>query len=235
MTSVRRLVVDVLDLENDPLPGVFVHVNEEDIYDMHVVIVGPEGTPYEGGFHFFHLRFMPRYPYVPPTVLYLSTNGRIRMNPNLYENGKVCLSILGTWDGPGWTSVMNLRSLILSLQSILGECPLHNEPSFSREPRESMRCRNYNTIVSHYNRVLGIINALECPPVPHFREQILAHVVANREGVYDRIIERTRAEIGATTSAFVVANYGLRVTTEDKARVVDRMEEALAKAYSGAP
>jgi hypothetical protein len=26
----------------------------------------------------------------------------VRFNPNLYINGKVCLSLLGTWSGPSW-------------------------------------------------------------------------------------------------------------------------------------
>jgi ubiquitin-protein ligase len=26
-------------------------------------------------------------------------NGTVRFNPNLYANGKVCLSLLGTWKG----------------------------------------------------------------------------------------------------------------------------------------
>ena len=42
-----------------------------------------------------------RYPFEPPKVLILTVDGRTRINPNLYANGKVCLSILGTWSGPG--------------------------------------------------------------------------------------------------------------------------------------
>ena len=26
-------------------------------------------------------------------------NGSVRFNPNLYQDGKVCLSLLGTWEG----------------------------------------------------------------------------------------------------------------------------------------
>jgi ubiquitin-protein ligase len=36
---------------------------------------------------------------VPPEVYYHS--GGLRINPNLYENGKVCLSLLNTWQGKG--------------------------------------------------------------------------------------------------------------------------------------
>lgn len=36
-------------------------------------------------------------------MTFLTTGGgRVRFNPNLYNCGKVCLSLLGTWAGPGW-------------------------------------------------------------------------------------------------------------------------------------
>jgi hypothetical protein len=38
---------------------------------------------------------------VAAQVHYFSTSSE-RLNPNLYHDGKVCLSLLGTWSGPGW-------------------------------------------------------------------------------------------------------------------------------------
>jgi hypothetical protein len=36
-------------------------------------------------------------------VQFLTTGGgQVRFNPNLYNCGKVCLSLLGTWSGPSW-------------------------------------------------------------------------------------------------------------------------------------
>ena len=64
-----------------------------------LLISGPEGTPYENnGLLLFDVFFPPTYPAVPPQVN-LCTTGRaaVRFNPNLYNCGKVCLSILGTW------------------------------------------------------------------------------------------------------------------------------------------
>ena len=54
----------------------------------------------------------------------------VRFNPNLYEDGKVCLSILGTWAGPGWTPVMNIRLVLDSIRSLMGAFPVQNEPSY---------------------------------------------------------------------------------------------------------
>ena len=63
---------------------------------MHVLVTGPFDTPYEGGLFHFFIRFPPNYPFSPPRVKFMTTDdGRVRFNPNLYQNGKVCLSILG--------------------------------------------------------------------------------------------------------------------------------------------
>lgn len=63
-----------------------------------IMIAGPEDTPYAGGLFEFDC-FMPiNYPHSPP-LMHLRTTGcgSVRFNPNLYNCGKVCLSLLGTW------------------------------------------------------------------------------------------------------------------------------------------
>lgn len=63
---------------------------------IHALITGPFDTPYEGGFFYFLIRCPPDYPIRAPRVKLVTTGGgRVRFNPNLYKNGKVCLSILG--------------------------------------------------------------------------------------------------------------------------------------------
>ena len=65
-----------------------------------VVIVGPANTPYEGGAFAFDVFCPNGYPDHPPMVnLDTTGGGRARFNPNLYADGKVCLSLLGTWHG----------------------------------------------------------------------------------------------------------------------------------------
>ena len=83
-----------------------------------IMIEGPAGTPYEDGIFIFDVQLPPNYPKAPPAVHYLSQCSG-RLNPNLYEDGTVCVSLLGTWKGKGsetWTSKSNLCQLILSLQ-----------------------------------------------------------------------------------------------------------------------
>ena len=53
-----------------------------------------------------HLSLSCRYPATPPKVnLQTTGKGSVRFNPNLYNCGKVCLTLLGTWPGDrseGW-------------------------------------------------------------------------------------------------------------------------------------
>ena len=67
---------------------------------MRALLTGPEGTPYAGGCFFFDILCPGEYPNTAPLMLFETTGqGRIRFNPNLYADGKVCLSLLGTWHG----------------------------------------------------------------------------------------------------------------------------------------
>lgn len=106
----RRIKKDIELIKKEPVEGIFVETDEEKLDVMYAVIVGPKGTPYEGGFFYFIIRFPEQYPMKPPSVKFMTTgNGNVRFNPNLYTNGKVCISILGTWSGPGWQPIMSLR------------------------------------------------------------------------------------------------------------------------------
>mmetsp|Transcript_15234 Transcript_15234/g.38447 ORF Transcript_15234/g.38447 Transcript_15234/m.38447 type:complete len:267 (-) Transcript_15234:516-1316(-) len=86
------------------------------------------------------------YPFDPPKVKFFHLGkGEQRINPNLYVCGKVCLSILGTWSGPSWTSTMTIESLASSIQSILIQEPLRNEPGYETVPVS--QCMEYNKMV----------------------------------------------------------------------------------------
>lgn len=108
--------------------GVSVIVYEDRMDLLRAMVEGPKGTPYEGGIFAFDLKLPHNYPNSCPKAFYHSA-GRYA-NPNLYACGKVCLSLLGTWGGPGWdSSVSTLLQLLVSIQGlVLIEDPYCNEP-----------------------------------------------------------------------------------------------------------
>ena len=77
-------------------------------------------TPYEGAVFLFDMSLSSDYPSSPPLVYYHSCGPRL--HPNLYENGRVCLSLLGTWSGKGvemWSNQSNMLQVILSIQGLI--------------------------------------------------------------------------------------------------------------------
>ncbi|EJF62236.1 ubiquitin conjugating enzyme family protein [Dichomitus squalens] len=114
--------------------SVFLRVDETRVDIIKALITGPEGTPYYNGCFLFDVFLGPNYNQSPPSVKYMTTNGgKYRFNPNLYADGKVCLSLLGTWSGPGWIAGKStLLQVLISIQSmILCEEPYLNEPGWA--------------------------------------------------------------------------------------------------------
>ena len=175
--------------------GIHVIFNEEDITEAHAIIVGPEGSCYENGILYFKINFPTQYPHVPPKVEYLS-RGSIRIHPNLYrgrrqENymGKVCLSLLGTWSGPGWTSIMDITSILLTIQSLLTNDPITKEPGYTHSTGELND--RYNACVEYETlRTLLLKNILEIPQgLEEFKPVILDHLQKNIESIQERYKE----------------------------------------------
>jgi ubiquitin-conjugating enzyme E2 O len=100
---------------------------------LRVVIVGASGTPYHDGLFFFDLQLPPTYPAVPPQVYYHSFG--LRLNPNLYGSGTVCLSLLNTFGGEGaevWSpATSTLLQVVVSIQAlVLNTQPYYNEAGY---------------------------------------------------------------------------------------------------------
>lgn len=158
---VNKDIKEIKKMELDKM-GIHIHFNEDNMMKASAIIIGPKGTPYENGILYFLIEFPVNYPFSPPRVGYLSKS-RYRIHPNLYVGrshdsyiGKVCLSTINTWSGPKWTTVMHIGSVLLSIQSLLNENPLHNEPGFEEEKGE--RNDLYNIVVEHDNYSHLILN-----------------------------------------------------------------------------
>ncbi|EJW02438.1 hypothetical protein EDEG_03142 [Edhazardia aedis USNM 41457] len=97
----------------------------DDIYNWEVVIIGPQGTPYENGIFKAIMKFPMSYPDDPPTFTFKSNMFHPNIHPTTYE---VCISILHKSgdDAFGyesanerWLPVRNPESVIISILSLL--------------------------------------------------------------------------------------------------------------------
>ena len=135
--------------------GIYIEFDETDILKAKALIIGPKDTIYDNAYLFFTIEFPKNYPFSPPILTYKSQN-KVRIHPNIYVNGKVCLSILGTWSGPSWTHTMDITTVLLTIQSLLDNNPLANEPGYEKISGNNLIYENYNKII-RYNTIDSLI------------------------------------------------------------------------------
>ena len=184
---IKRILSDIRDIKNDPVENIYISYDESNLQRIYALIIGPEGTPYEDGAYFFTLDFPETYPFSSPKAKFETINGQIRFNPNLYEGGKVCLSILGTWSGPPWSSVHTIKSVLLSIQSLMCENPITNEPGHDKRLITDPSSVEYIEYIRYNNYSFALLHMLSNPSFfPHFNDILREHFIKN----YGKFIEK---------------------------------------------
>ncbi|KAJ3351563.1 hypothetical protein HDU83_008827 [Entophlyctis luteolus] len=207
--------------------GIIVRVYDDRIDLMRILLIGPDSTPYEGCLFKFDICLPQDFPNVPPLVHFHShTFGMGRINPNLYEDGKVCLSLLGTWSGTpteSWSpKTSTLLQLFISIQSlVLTRCPYYNEPGFEKQINTmegTANARMYNERV-----YLIVLRCVERWVSGGMGDEFSAEVEYHFHGMkwLRRVLERAR-EVAArskligtsdTIDAGLVADVGFPIVT----------------------
>ncbi|KRY13653.1 putative ubiquitin-conjugating enzyme protein 17 [Trichinella patagoniensis] len=190
----KRIAREIASLENNiPLNesnSIFVCIDESRCDLMKVLITGPDQTPYQNGCFEFDVFFPANYPFVPPKMTFLTTNsGEVRFNPNLYQDGKVCLSILNTWEGrpeEKWNPYCSLLQLLVSVQALIFvKEPYFNEPGFEKyicTDKGQHLSKSYNQQLNHATLQLAIVEQLRKPP-ECFKDIILRHFWFKKDSV----------------------------------------------------
>ncbi|XP_007910264.1 (E3-independent) E2 ubiquitin-conjugating enzyme UBE2O [Callorhinchus milii] len=163
--------------------GIMVKTFEDRMDLFSALIKGPTRTPYDDGLFLFDIQLPNVYPAVPPLFRYISQCSG-RLNPNLYDNGKVCVSLLGTWIGKGterWTSKSSLLQVLISIQGlILVNEPYYNEAGFDsdrglQEGYENSRCYNEMALIKLVQSMTQMIQR----PVEIFEQEVREHFSSN--------------------------------------------------------
>lgn len=203
--SKKRLIHDVKSLYKYPLhnQGIYYIHDDDDFTLGYAMIIGPAGTPYEYGMFFFKFEFPVDYPYSPPKVTFHTNNGIVRFHPNLYKNGKVCLSIINTWNGEGWTSCQSIKSILLTLVSILDEKPFLNEPGIKEDNNE---LKKYNDIIEFYKYKTAIYQIgsdnINIPFISLFKYNIDSILIENKDFIINKL-EKLSIEYPNTSVIFM--------------------------------
>jgi len=190
-------LADSLSIEWDAM--VLQCTEKKNINCMRFLVTGPKDTPYENGIFIFDA-FMPaNYPTDSPKFHFMNPGG-YRLNPNLYADGKVCLSLLGTYVGPKpdesekWIpKISTLYQVIISIQSqILVEKPYFNEPGYfplMGTPEGEKKSDEENERIRMMTMRSTILDLLETPDTfPEFKEVIQQYFKFKRRMIRNQLL-----------------------------------------------
>ncbi|KAL1504725.1 hypothetical protein AB1Y20_008503 [Prymnesium parvum] len=198
----KRLALEASDMLGGALPAtvsstIWARVNEGKMQFWRAMISGPEGTPYSAGMFVFDIFCPAEYPNVAPKVNLVTTGGgSVRFNPNLYNNGTVCLSLLGTWpgdQGESWQpKTSTLLQVLMSIQAlILVPDPFFNEPGYERvrnTPEGDQRSRKYNETIREGTVRFAMIEQIR-RPLPELKKTIHRHFYLRKAAILQQVQE----------------------------------------------
>ena len=188
----RRMVyeIKIYESQKDFLnkSGIYMDYNMNDLTNMKLLIIGPEGTPYENGFYFFNITLPLNYPFIPPRFKFINNIDNIRFHPNFYVDGYVCLSVLNTWGKNDWSPCQNLASIASTIQSVMNDNPITNEPEFENET--GTISQNYYKIIEYYNLKGSVIKILKSP-ISNFTKIVEDYFLTN----YDKYLKLIKKNI----------------------------------------
>jgi len=187
--TANRLIKDIKQIRSTPLTenGIYYIHDDTDMMKGYAMIVGPEETPYFGGYYFFELTYPIDYPHSPPKVKFCTNNHNIRFNPNLYTCGKVCISLLNTWRGDQWTSCQTITTVLLTLCTLFSQNPLLNEPGVNVGHSDM---NNYNQIIEFANIDIAVCDIVErtAGVFLSFFEMFFSFIIENTRKNIDKFI-----------------------------------------------
>jgi baculoviral IAP repeat-containing protein 6 (apollon) len=208
--SVQRVMKEITSFTRDTLPLSFsstiaVRVDSNNINAMKCMITGPDNTPYHGGCFLFDIMMPNTYPNNSPKFNLATTGGgSVRFNPNLYNCGKVCLSLLGTWQGHSSESWIPEKSTLIqvfvSIQSlILVEDPYFNEPSYESSmhtEKGKQKSFKYNDSIRYSTVKWAIIDQIRHPKAG-FETMIKKHFYYRKDSIIKEVtkwVEETHVD-----------------------------------------
>jgi ubiquitin-conjugating enzyme E2 D/E len=119
MSDVKRLQKELLDMQKNDTPNLSAGPVNDNLFEWEAVILGPIGTPYEGGVFNLNISIPSNYPFKPPTVIFKTKI----YHPNINSSGSICLDILKTQ----WSPALTISKILLSICSLLAD-PNPNDP-----------------------------------------------------------------------------------------------------------
>jgi len=144
-------------LLTDPVEGFACELpDDSNLFEWRIYLEGPRETMYAGGVFQLAMNFPQDYPMQPPDLKFLSDF----WHPNVYPDGKVCISILhppgedemsGELPEERWLPTQSVSTILLSVISLL------SDPNFSSPANVDASVQWRREIESFKHKIAGLV------------------------------------------------------------------------------
>ena len=195
MSSEIPVLIECMSVDENAL--VLMYVDRKKPNCIRYLLNGPPNTPYARGLFIFDSYCGIKYPMSAPEFHFVNTSG-FRFNPNLYSEGKVCLSLLDTYSGPRpheserWNpKISTLAQVIFSIQSLIfTDQPYFNEPGYDKDRKTASgisASKAYNEGVRLSTMKASIIDTIMyADRYTQFKNAILTHFWLQKEKILEQ-------------------------------------------------
>ncbi|KAL7032116.1 hypothetical protein ACKWTF_007225 [Chironomus riparius] len=175
--------------------SIFIRQDSDRMDVMKCLITGPSNTPYANGCFEFDVYFPPNYPNTPVLMAYKTvTQSDQFINPNLYNNGLICLSILNTWQGSQESRWQPQKSTLMEVLIAIQTNVFVSEPYFNEPAYEKIRGTEKGDLESKYYTCSTYISSIKyaiiqqiCNPSPCFKDVIYTHFWLKRNEICEQV------------------------------------------------
>jgi ubiquitin-conjugating enzyme E2 D/E len=114
MSTIKRIERELEMIQKDPPCNCCAGLaNSNDVFTWDATIMGPTGSPYEGGVFNLRISFPMDYPFKPPLCVFTTKI----YHPNINSSGGICLDILKE----NWSPALTMTKVLLSISSLLDD------------------------------------------------------------------------------------------------------------------
>jgi len=151
--AIKRIREDVKELRRHPSNRYYAAPLEDDLFEWHFTIRGPNDTPFEHGVYHGRIILPVQYPFKPPNIVFLTKNGR-------FEAGaKICLSI-SAHHPEAWQPAWGIRTMLEALISFLpspGSGAI-GALEWTDEERRHLAEHSYDFVCSHCGAIESLVH-----------------------------------------------------------------------------
>jgi ubiquitin-conjugating enzyme E2 D/E len=111
LKRLQRELSDITASDSDSLANISAGPSGDNLFHWQATIIGPEGSPYEGGVFILDIDFPVDYPFKPPKVRFITKIYHCNIN----SDGGICMDVLRG----NWSPALTITKLLLSISSLL--------------------------------------------------------------------------------------------------------------------